>query len=833
MRRPRFKFLLGIVLVFLCHCGVHAVDLDESLEGHDVADISDFIDLDDPFYAHETSSEVKGQTTTSVNIDALVTEKTTPVAVSGGNDVISDDDDDLELSGAGSGSGMDTDLSAHQLNITTFPIPEGEGVKLSAEATTAESSKLTSSKPSTSSTSTTSSTTTTKPITESTTQDEDARTTVREFPETTSLLPTSAMVDDNEDEDERDDGAADDSMVDWAIREGGDEDGDEALYETTSLRPSTMPTTTKVVVPTEKMKDIPALLDIIQEAGAGDGSPCDDVTCLYGGICKADGDSVACACSINCTGRATRPICGSDGQWYRNRCEMQLQACQSQDNITPDHNKKCQDSHGGAPLCPEKNAKAKWGSWSPWVASGDVDIRFRSCDIDGNSLGKMVSCRGPRVEVRSCNIRDQGSCRSWNGSTNGKFSYRCDGVDVRDVQNAEMTFGPAANGGDFCRYSLYDLKRRKIVFSSFNLSQVVSKGHLRRWCSKQEAFLVSHTPLHVCKRHLQDICKSSRKCKGSKLARRQRNLGDYTHSCWKDFILGNRIPSGISDIHSTFSFLCQRFAPDSKWGKVFGHKTAYYGTIFDTARRIPVVSLAKVTQLGEDTWPKTDFMIERGLIDEPMTFSWLLKRERGLATMSDAMKCNTDWDCDLGMKQALPVDYDMSGYRIAHLMWPELVGADVDAKLSTFTLTNTAPMHPSLYSAWRHAVAEIRSYAINHCKIPIDVAPMTGPSRPEMYIASGAVPSKDPEITIGNDVHVPDLFWTAVCCFRDDKVQSFSVYARNIGDDPVIVAPVLRLESILQDMYKVRKRDVNLRIFPAGEGSCAELRNDVSRSISL
>lgn len=85
--------------------------------------MSDFIDLDDPFYAHETSSEAKGQTTTNVNIDALVTEKTTPAAVSGGNDVISDDDDDLELSGAGSGSGMDTDLTGHQLNITAFPIP--------------------------------------------------------------------------------------------------------------------------------------------------------------------------------------------------------------------------------------------------------------------------------------------------------------------------------------------------------------------------------------------------------------------------------------------------------------------------------------------------------------------------------------------------------------------------------------------------------------------------------------------------------------------------------------------------------------------------------------
>jgi hypothetical protein len=145
-------------------------------------------------------------------------------------------------------------------------------------------------------------------------------------------------------------------------------------------------------------------------------------------------------------------------------------------------------------------------------------------------------------------------------------------------------------------------------------------------------------------------------------------------------------------------------------------------------------------------------------------------------------------------------------------------------------------------------------------------------------VAAGVIPSRDPTESIGHDVNVPFMFWTAVCCvtnstddvkaekndryfhhsndyanlFSNDNYPapsssasasssgkrhlSFAFYARNSGSggqDQVVAAPVQQLEVLLQDIYKVLPSDANVNLFPAYDAACSELRNDYSGSVRL
>lgn len=194
-------------------------------------------------------------------------------------------------------------------------------------------------------------------------------------------------------------------------------------------------------------------------------------------------------------------------------------------------------------------------------------------------------------------------------------------------------------------------------------------------------------------------------------------------------------------------------------------------------------------------------------------------------------------------------------------------------------------MHQDLYPAWRHAIMQVRHFALEQCGLPF-IPPSEFVSVPhahkqnkhhhqgkkgsELYIASGIIPSRDPMETIGTDVNVPFMFWLAVCCVSQDsilhgrtnnsnvvmetnntpsegghktgdtnkkeKYLSFALYARNIGSrdqGSVVVAPVMQLEMLLQDIYKTLPTDANVNLFPGNAGTCSELRHDASRTITV
>jgi hypothetical protein len=75
--------------------------------------------------------------------------------------------------------------------------------------------------------------------------------------------------------------------------------------------------------------------------------PCADKACLFGSRCVAsvDGHYATCECPESCPNYGdsddSQPVCGSDGRYYKNRCELDRQACRMGKNITVKYIGKC------------------------------------------------------------------------------------------------------------------------------------------------------------------------------------------------------------------------------------------------------------------------------------------------------------------------------------------------------------------------------------------------------------------------------------------------------------------------------------------------------------
>nr|KAG5699152.1 hypothetical protein BaRGS_014451 [Batillaria attramentaria] len=474
-----------------------------------------------------------------------------------------------------------------------------------------------------------------------------------------------------------------------------------------------------------------------------------------------------------------------------------------------------------------------------------TEVRVRTCS------GNSATCNGTQAEMRTCDAH----------------SNRCDVTEaVLRPTVAPVEINLQRPEVEPCTFSLFDLKRGKYLASEWSLTRLVTQAKVKKWCARPSDYLVLHSPHAHCRRYYRDLC---------------------------HFVYKGQLPVGLSNRQTIVYLICQRFAANSALGKVFGHKRSHFATLFDTKGRGPVVSLAAVTELGDTAWPDTQHFIEHGLVENDDDTTWFLRKARkGIVSLEDLGKCQNEDSCSLGAHQVLPSDYTGTSYRTAHLLWPELAGPDPLSRMATFTLTNTAPMHEALYPAWQRALQRVRKFAVDQCGLP-RISPaqyMSSPLAhqhhmhhyygnvyrdrvPTLYVASGVIPSRDPVETIGNDVNVPFMFWTAFCCvtdgnstdrndkndnnvhnnmysrgpYKDRKASaekqhmSFAIYARNAGSgpevqgqrSPVVMAPVLQLEMLLQDIYKTQPTDANVNLFPASDNACSELRNDVSRHIDL
>ncbi|GFO22481.1 endonuclease domain-containing 1 protein [Plakobranchus ocellatus] len=380
----------------------------------------------------------------------------------------------------------------------------------------------------------------------------------------------------------------------------------------------------------------------------------------------------------------------------------------------------------------------------------------------------------------------------------------------------------------------------------------------------------------------------NQRCRANKPAT---EAGDFAEGCWRNHVYGERLPVGVSNKQMRTYFICQRFAPTGRAGMTFGYKHTYFTTLYDINLRAPVMSLVKLTSLGDDIWPETDYFIEHGLVETDAKMMWIFQKPRkGMLTLADLDRCYDEQGCDLGLRQVLPQDYhnyfpETDHYTPTHLLWPDLMPSDPSHRLSTFTLTNMAPMLISLFKEWHAMVLKIRQFALEQCHIPynfdLDIKhPGQFSShrthKAALYIASGVLPNLNPVVTTGRDVHVPFMFWMSGCCVQhyapsastdhgnnssssdnnngDDKnnsknknnevymnweddtshtgsktnVSAFAVYIQNTKGSHVIAAPVLQLEMLLQDMYKMGQNLDDVTLFPGHDSVCSALKHDVS-----
>ena len=59
--------------------------------------------------------------------------------------------------------------------------------------------------------------------------------------------------------------------------------------------------------------------------------------------------------------------------------------------------------------------------------------------------------------------------------------------------------------------------------------------------------------------------------------------------------------------------ICQIFDKKSQLGEVIGGNKVYYATLYDTIKRMPIVSSVRTESVGDNTWPAVPYMIEQGM----------------------------------------------------------------------------------------------------------------------------------------------------------------------------------------------------------------------------
>ncbi|KAK3583290.1 hypothetical protein CHS0354_011179 [Potamilus streckersoni] len=502
------------------------------------------------------------------------------------------------------------------------------------------------------------------------------------------------------------------------------------------------------------------------------------------------------------------------------------------------------------PICEELH-HTEWSLWSPWIQAGDADIRYRQCPVRHAYNSHQPMCNGSYFEIRKCSPTKKRECLDTMILPTEEYDISCKGIDIDDLEHSDEIRNPYDHIDD-CRFSLYDMTTNIAVKDDYSSMDLKMDDDTRSWCDLREKYVLLYTPKTVCRRNLETLCKTSTKCSYDKKRKNLKFKGDMLKSCWERFVLRSQLPEGFQDDGSQF-MICQRFDKSSRLGQIFDNKRGYFATLYDTARRIPVFSMTTVRHLSNEKWPHVPYMIEKSLIEKyrgPLT--WLFSsRGKGMVTQlhldgnsACPSKPGDDDLCKHGENQALESDYEYSGYRIAQLLSPDLVESGIGNKIATYTLTNTAPMHPTLIPYWKRISAAVRHFALTNCKIPLlekdtndtekdaNLSKVRKSQFPEMYLLSGVVPSIQPDETLGNDVNIPAAFWIGACCIHGAEVSSFGAYLVNQNDGDATVISIQNLQAKLSRSYKY-KNVTNINLFPAFDGICSSHENDVSYKIFI
>ncbi|XP_071234904.1 endonuclease domain-containing 1 protein-like [Salvelinus alpinus] len=176
-----------------------------------------------------------------------------------------------------------------------------------------------------------------------------------------------------------------------------------------------------------------------------------------------------------------------------------------------------------------------------------------------------------------------------------------------------------------------------------------------------------------------------------------------------------------------------------------------FATLYDTTNRIPVFSAYTFT--GYTTGrPDDPWMIEPQLEEEKEGE----KNSPEMQRMERVQYKNQAENNDYGQSKN-PTDYkDVSR---GHL-FPSSHAHDLETQESTFTLTNIVPQVVSFNGgSWNDMEENVREKLMKDC--------INNNRKIEAYVVTGAVPSA--KKTLNNRVNIPDLMWTAFCCYNREK----------------------------------------------------------------
>ncbi|XP_054843833.1 endonuclease domain-containing 1 protein-like [Eublepharis macularius] len=224
-------------------------------------------------------------------------------------------------------------------------------------------------------------------------------------------------------------------------------------------------------------------------------------------------------------------------------------------------------------------------------------------------------------------------------------------------------------------------------------------------------------------------------------------------------------PPGIGLEPTHPARICQRY------------KNQYrYATLYNKDKRIPVYS-AYIYNPGTAKRPN-NWMVEPQLVD--LSLQPEMTSEGALLQKSRATQA------ELWNSQAILKDYkNLTNYNRGHLN-PNSHQPDLDAKKSTFTLTNIVPQFIKLNGGtWNNYEQQTMMSNTQGCK--------------ETFALVGAVPGNN-YIARGR-VNKPSHLWSAACCFIDNNhIRSWAIIATN-DKDVVEQLTLGQLEEKLAELY--------------------------------
>ncbi|XP_055769984.1 endonuclease domain-containing 1 protein-like isoform X1 [Salvelinus fontinalis] len=220
-----------------------------------------------------------------------------------------------------------------------------------------------------------------------------------------------------------------------------------------------------------------------------------------------------------------------------------------------------------------------------------------------------------------------------------------------------------------------------------------------------------------------------------------------------------------------------------------------FATLYDTTNRIPVFSAYNFTGPGCNRTSQT-WMIE------PQLENFNIKE---MKTQQELKMLNNKTDIRVD-HQAADADYSATISSMdldrGHL-FPCKATPDDDTMRSTFTLTNAVPQERGFNRGrWCKMEGRFR-VALMNCK--------NNNNQIEAYVVTGAVPNNN-NVILNNKVNVPDLLWTAFCCYnnKDKKWMAGAYWGENKKDN----GKILNLETLRALEVKLTTSyNVDIKVF--------------------